>query len=226
MRVAAIEGHRLWAPVYDRMQNPLLSLESRTVQRLLCEATPQRVVDVACGTGRWMLHFQERGATVMGVDACPEMLAQATEHPQLRGRLVLADAQSIPLAEKTADLVVCSFAASYVPDLRHLLREMARITAASGRVVISDMHESAVAAGWRRSFHVGTSVYEIEHFRYSSHALSAIAGEMGLHLRTEAHAHFEEEERAILNSAGKHHLYSQLRAVPAVWVGIWTKPCS
>src|ERR1700756_828701 len=60
-RVAAVEGYRLWAPVYDCMQNPLLSVESRTLRRLLYRIRVQRVVDVACGTGRWMLHFQERG---------------------------------------------------------------------------------------------------------------------------------------------------------------------
>lgn len=226
MLVAALEGYRLWAPVYDCIRNPLLTVESRTVQRLLGRTTVRRVVDVACGTGRWMLHFQKRGAAVLGVDACPEMLAQATQRPQLRGRVILGDAQNIPLANEAADLVVCSFAASYIRDLRQLVGEMARITAVSGRVVISDMHHSAVAAGWRRSFKIGTSVYEVEHFRYSLDAVRSAAEATGLHLEAEAQAHFEEDERTIFKSAGKQHLYSQFRMVPAVWVGIWNKPCS
>ena len=224
-RVAAVEGYRLWAPVYDCMQNPLLSVESRTLRRLLYRIRVQRVVDVACGTGRWMLHFQERGALVFGVDACQEMLAQARQHPELRGRVILGDAQNIPLANEAADLVVCSFAASYIPDLRKLVREMARITAVSGRVVISDMHESAVAAGWSRSFKIGAAVYDIEHFSYSLDAMRSTAEEMGLRLEAEAEAHFEEHERSIFNRAGKQHLYSQLRGLPAIWAGIWIKPC-
>ena len=196
------------------------------MQRLLCGIRARRVIDVACGTGRWMLHFQNRGAVVFGVDASAEMLAQARQRPELRGHLILADAQNIPLANEAADLVLCSFAASYIPDVRKLLREMARITVPSGRVVISDMHEHAVTVGWSRSFKIGTSVYEIEHFRYSLDAMRSAAEETGLRLEAEAEAHFEEQERSIFHRAGKQHLYSQLRGIPAIWAGIWVKPCS
>ena len=76
MYATAIEAHRRWAPTYDSRPNALLALE----QRVLAGALPAAAVflDVACGTGRWMRYFAGRGAVVFGLDACEEMLLQAT----------------------------------------------------------------------------------------------------------------------------------------------------
>src|SRR5665213_4070886 len=137
MVVSAVDGHCLWAPVYDSAPNPLLAVERRTVIRLLSTTVPARVVDVACGTGRWMLHFNQAGAKVLGVDACPEMLAQAGKHHALRGRLILGDAQDLALANEVADLIVCSFASAYIRDVSRLMGELARIAVPGGRVIVS-----------------------------------------------------------------------------------------
>ena len=225
MLVSAAEGHRLWAPIYDFTPNPLLALESRMVRRLLCNVHPERVVDVACGTGRWMRHFHKTGAVVTGVDSCREMLMQAARHGALRNRLILGDAQNIPLADEVADLVICSFAASYAGDLGGLMRETARITVPGGYVVMSDMHPLAAAAGWRRSFKIGGSAYELEHIDHSPDEIRAAGEAQGLWFGREEKASFDEEERAIFERAGKQHLYARARTIPAVWVGIWTKPC-
>jgi ubiquinone/menaquinone biosynthesis C-methylase UbiE len=229
MLVSATEGHRLWAPVYDSNPNPLLALESRIVRGLLrgrhLERLPKRVVDAACGTGRWMLHFHQAGATVVGIDSSREMLAQAARHGTLRSRLILGDAQDMPLADEIADLVICSFSASYAGDLGRLMRELARITVRGGNVVVSDMHHSAVAAGWRRSFKIGVTVYELEHYDRSPDEIRAAGEAQGLRLDREEEASFDEEERAIFERAGKQHLYARVRKIPAVWAGMWTKSC-
>jgi ubiquinone/menaquinone biosynthesis C-methylase UbiE len=225
MLISAIEGHRFWAPRYDSGQNPLLAVESRIVQRLLRGSNPRRVVDVACGTGRWMLYFHRCGAAVVGLDACREMLVQAGQHEPLRSRLILGDAQHMPFADEVADLVICSFAASYICNLGQLMKELARITQRGGRVVVSDMHRSAVAAGWQRSFKIGASLYELQQLDYSPDQLRAAGETQSLQLDSEMHGFFEESEHPIFELAGKHNVYSRLATVPAVWAGIWTKAC-
>ena len=225
MLVSVREGHRLWAPVYDYNPNPLLALESRIVRGLLSDVHPKRVVDVACGTGRWMLYFHQAGAAVAGIDFCREMLAQAARHATLRNRLILGDAQNMPLADEIADLVICSFAASYASDLGRLMREIARVTVRGGTVVVSDMHHLAVAAGWRRSFKIGVAVYELEHFDRPPDEIRAAGEAQGLRLFREETASFDKEERAIFERAGKQHLYARIRKIPAVWAGLWKRPC-
>jgi malonyl-CoA O-methyltransferase len=224
MLVSALEGHSRWAPVYDSSPNPLLDLERRTVIGLLGAAMPRSVVDVACGTGRWMLHFHKTGAHVTGIDACPEMLAEAARHQPLRGRLILADAQALPIGAGTAGLVICSFAASYIQNLARLMQELARIAAPGGRVLITDMHSSAIAAGWRRSFKRDDWLYELEHFHHAPAEMHSAAAAEGLHCSTETEACFGDEERPVFARAGKQDLYFELKRVPAVWAAIWTKP--
>jgi len=225
MLVSAAKGHRLWAPVYDSAPNPLLALESRMLQGLVHGVRPESVIDVACGTGRWMLHFHQSGAAVTGVDSCREMLTEAARHGALRNRLILGDAQNIPLADEIADLVICSFAASYAGDLSRLMQEIARITVRGGYVVASDMHPSAAAAGWRRSFKIDGSVYELEHTPRSLGEIKAAGKTQGLRPHREEEASFGEEERAIFERAGKQHIYERVRTIPAVWAGMWIKPC-
>jgi SAM-dependent methyltransferase len=223
VQVSAAEGHRLWAPVYDSGPNPLLALESRIVRGLL-QRIPMRVIDVACGTGRWASYFAQLGATVYGVDSCEEMLAQAAKHHSLRGCLALADAEHLPLRQGIADLVLCSFAASYFGDLQQVLIEMARVSVPGACVIISDMHPAAITAGWTRSFRIDTSLYEIETTRYSKTEMHAAAGSAGLRLTANLDASFGEPERSLFERAGKQHLFTRLSTIPAVWIGIWRKP--
>jgi SAM-dependent methyltransferase len=165
MLVSAFEAHRIWAESYDAAPNPLLALERRVLRDLLRAATAMRVVDVACGTGHWAAWFQQRGASVWGIDASKEMLTGVPA--RLRGRVALGRAEDLPVACDAADLTLCSLAAGYFSGLERAIAEMARITRSGGVVVIADLHPAAVAAGWTRSFRAAGRVYELEHCRYS-----------------------------------------------------------
>lgn len=224
MRVTAIGGHRLWAPAYDSGLNPLLALESRTVAGLLKSTAPTVLIDVACGTGRWMRYFKKQGSKVFGVDACEEMLREAKKHPPLTGCVVLANAERLPFSDGVADLALCSFAVAYLENFQPVLGEMARICSRGARIVISDMHPLAAAAGWSRSFKVGSSVYEMDHFRYSIDQIRAAAATVGFRFRAQKEMHFGESETAIFERAGKQHLIPNLNTVPAIWAGMWVKP--
>ena len=77
-RVSAAEGYKLWAPAYDRDPNPLLALEERQLTPLLPDLKQKAVIDVACGTGRWLEKLMDRGArSGFGVDLSRAMLAVA-----------------------------------------------------------------------------------------------------------------------------------------------------
>jgi ubiquinone/menaquinone biosynthesis C-methylase UbiE len=221
MRISSLEAHSIWAASYDTTPNPLLALERRVLQDLLRVATAMRVVDVACGTGRWAAWFQERGATVVGIDACMEMLARAPA--PLRGRFALARAEDLPLACDIADLTLCSFAAGYFFGLDRAIAEMARMTRSGGSVVIADLHPAAVATGWNRSFRAAGRIYELEHCGYLVADFIGAAEKAGLHLAAEIHAHFGEPERPFFEMAGRPERFAQVTDVPAIWVGSWRK---
>lgn len=221
MLVSALEGHRIWADCYDVGCNPLLALETRLMRDVFSAVIARNVLDVACGTCRWAAWFAGRGASVLGVDLCAEMLAQAPA--RLHGRFALGRAEALPVAANTADLTLCSFAASYFPALETAISEMARVTRHDGYLVISDVHPAAVAAGWTRSFRARDRVYEMEHFGYTPDNLQSAAQRAGLDFETAVYGCFDEPERPAFAAAGRPERFAQVTGVPAVWIGKWRK---
>ena len=216
-------AYRLWAPSYDQDPNPLLALEARMARDLMPNIVSRTIIDIGCGTGRSMLRCQARGAQIFGADASPEMLAEARRKPGVGSCLVQAEASYLPFARDIADVTVCSFALSYFADLERSLAELSRITKRTGRILISDLHPSAAASGWTRSFRVGNNAYEIAHAAYSKEAVEAACKSVGLQIAIEWDAGFDEPERAIFVAARKEHVYSTLIGKPAVRVIVCTK---
>jgi SAM-dependent methyltransferase len=223
VQVSAIEGHRIWASSYDAGLNPLLALEARTVFEKLVPMGGSRFLDVACGTGRWMLMARQRGAHVLGFDFCPEMLLEAARKPGLAGRLSLADACHVPVADGVADLTLCSFALGYIASPRHAIAEMARVTRRGARVIVTDLHPAALAAGWTRSFRAAERVYEIAHHAHPIRTWESAAESAGLVPDWRLDACFAEPERDIFRRAGKDSLFAELSRTPALLAMCWTK---
>jgi malonyl-CoA O-methyltransferase len=223
VRVTGSEGHRIWASSYDAGLNPLLALETRVLLDRLAPFEGCRFLDVTCGTGRWMQLARERGAQVFGTDLCPEMLQQASRKPSLRGNLSVADVCRVPFADGMADFTICSFAFSYVASPMQAIAEMARVTRQGARVVVTDLHPSAVAAGWTRSFRADGEVYHIDHHAHSAAAWEDAAESAGLMLDWRVDANFAAPEREIFRQAGKDSLFSELSRIPAVLAMCWIK---
>jgi malonyl-CoA O-methyltransferase len=76
-RVLSVDkGYELWAPTYDQDLNPLLALEERVLTPLLPSLQGKVVLDLGCGTGRWLKRLLESGASEgAGLDASSAMLA-------------------------------------------------------------------------------------------------------------------------------------------------------
>lgn len=223
--VTAIAGHRIWASRYDAGPNPLLALETRVLLEKLTVLPSSRFLDIACGTGRWMHWARQRGWHVLGIDACSEMLFEAARKPGLTGRLAVADACQVPLADGAADLTLCSFALSYVSSPHAAIAEMARVTRKGARVIVTDMHPAALAAGWTRSFRAAGQVFEMDHHLHPIAAQESAAASAGLTLEWRLEASFDEPEREIFAKAGKDSSFAELSQIPAVLAMCWSKPC-
>jgi SAM-dependent methyltransferase len=226
MLVSAERGYEIWAETYASEPNPILALESRTLARLLASQQPKRVLDIACGTGRWSLHFRQLGADVIGLDASQPMLAQAAKQTSLNGFLVHATADALPIRSNVADLILCSMSLGYFPKLRDVFGEFARTAAAGATIVISDLHPAAIAAGWTRSFKKDGRKFEIEH---QSHTLAGIedAGRRaGLQMTLSHTAYFDDSDVASFRAAGREAILAKVRETPALLITIWKKTCS
>jgi ubiquinone/menaquinone biosynthesis C-methylase UbiE len=225
MRVSPVEAHRLWAPIYELGPNPLLALERRSTWALLRSLHPARVIDVGCGTGHWVLRFQQLGTSVFGLDACQEMLAEATKRPTLSGRLIAGDVHALPFREGSADLVLCSLSLGYFGNIQRAFSEFARVVAKGGHIAVSDLHPDALAAGWTRSFKLDDLLYEIDHHTYSLAEIDHVAQHAGLQVRLRQTAYFDEPERRVFQDARKADLFDRVKTTPALFTCLWEKPC-
>jgi ubiquinone/menaquinone biosynthesis C-methylase UbiE len=92
----------------------MLSLEHRYVECLLPRIEGLDVVDLGCGTGRWLKRLASGSPrSLVGIDASAEMLKIAKRKLSDDARLVLADCENLPLHRASIDFIVSSFVASY-----------------------------------------------------------------------------------------------------------------
>lgn len=138
------------APDYDRF-NALSSLgQDRGWRRRaisLAEIGPDSaVLDLAAGTGDLTIAIarQAEPARVLSTDFVPEMLDVAKDKAaRFDGRTVIefaaVDAQDIPLADETFDVVTIAFGVRNLPDRGANFREVHRVLKPGGRYVILEM---------------------------------------------------------------------------------------
>lgn len=155
------EAFAAWAPIYDQQQNPLLALEERYLSRLLPDTADRNVMDLGCGTGRWLKYFARTGAaSLCGIDGSSAMLEAAAARQLANVRLLRAELPCIPVESDSIDLALASFVLSYVKELEDCATELARVLRIGGDLFISDMHPyTAGTLGWSRSFSDGGQTY-------------------------------------------------------------------
>jgi 2-polyprenyl-3-methyl-5-hydroxy-6-metoxy-1,4-benzoquinol methylase len=96
----------------------------------------KRVLDIACGEGYGAASFAKAGASsVVGVDVSGEVCEHARQKYALDARV--GDAASIPLPDRSVDLVVSFETIEHVPAPAAFLRECARVLVPDGSLIIS-----------------------------------------------------------------------------------------
>jgi ubiquinone/menaquinone biosynthesis C-methylase UbiE len=219
VHVSVEEGYERWAPTYDHAPNPLLNLEERKVTALLPDLSGKHVLDLACGTGRWLEKLLARGVGVgVGVDLSAAMLRVAAKKPAITGRLAQADCLALPFRSAIFDLVVCSFALGHIRDLGATVREVARVAKPGADVFVSDLHPEAYAQGWRTGFRDPSSAVQIEIFPRAAREIIQAFHSAGFECRTQAPLYVGESERTIFDRAGKTRLFATACQVPAILV--------
>ncbi len=220
------DGFDLWAAVYDCHANPLLALETRWLPDLLPAVTGCSVLDVGCGTGRWLTYFESLSpASLTGCDPSAAMLANAKAKLSPATILHRCSADALPLKDFSLDLILASFVLSYVKDIASFAAQCSRSLKPGGQIVVTDMHPStALRQGWKRGFRVGGERINIPtHHRSLSQIASAFHAE-GFILTQMKVPPFDEPERSFFEEAGKLKDYLALMSVPAIYIMSFQKP--
>ncbi|MER3438467.1 MAG: SAM-dependent methyltransferase [Chloroflexota bacterium] len=175
----------------------------------------------ACG-----LALAPQARWVLALDLTPKMIAAALAHVRRAGAAnvaaVVEDAESLPIATASIDIVTCRIAPHHFPSTERFVAEAARVLSPNGRFILID---STVPEG-----SVGMFYNEFECLRDPSHVRSLTVGEWcdvisraGLALRTIEHFpkthQFEDwTERMHVPSEIRAALTERMRNAPrAVW---------
>jgi ubiquinone/menaquinone biosynthesis C-methylase UbiE len=104
-------------------------------------------LDIGCGTGFLSLELAARGHRVTGIDFASEMLAIAKEKAAAAGasvRFEHADAENLPFAPASFDLVITRHVLWTLPHPETALSEWIRVLRPGGRVAVIDGHSLVV----------------------------------------------------------------------------------
>lgn len=107
----------------------------------------ERVIDVACGTGIVARAAASRvgpSGRVTGIDLNPSMLsvaARASRGSTPAIEWIEARAEAVPFGEESFDILLCQQGLQFFPDRLAALREMRRLLAPDGRMLVSVWHD-------------------------------------------------------------------------------------
>ncbi|MBL9078083.1 MAG: class I SAM-dependent methyltransferase [Planctomycetes bacterium] len=111
------------------------------VGEALCDAVDvhagERVLDIAAGNGNAALAAARCGADVLATDLVPALLARAAARAEADGlplRTQTADAERLPFAEATFDVVLSTFGVMFASDQPAAARELRRVCRPGGRI--------------------------------------------------------------------------------------------
>jgi ubiquinone/menaquinone biosynthesis C-methylase UbiE len=181
---------------YDRRWAAYLRGSMELVRPWLAEAPPGALLDVGCGTGVLLDALGRWGVTperYTGADPSLEMLRMAAAKGV--AGLACAPAEALPFRDGVFGTVVSMSAFHYWPAPREGLREMARVLAPGGRVLVAD---------WARDF--ATMRVMDAATRITGHAF----------VRTYA----EAEACALVEEAGLRVVRSRRAKIGRMW-GLW-----
>jgi SAM-dependent methyltransferase len=100
-----------------------------------------RVLDVACGSGNTAIPAAKAGAAVTGVDIAPNLLGQAKKRAaaeQLEIRFEEGDAEELPYADQSFDVVLTMFGAMFAPRPERVAAELIRVCKPGGLIAMAN----------------------------------------------------------------------------------------
>jgi ubiquinone/menaquinone biosynthesis C-methylase UbiE len=105
------------------------------------------LVELGCGMGTDLLQFARGGARVTGVDYTPrsvEISRRRFEVYGVPGRFLLSDAENLPFADASFDVVYSNGVLHHTPDTQRAIHEAHRILRPGGVAKVMLYHRSSI----------------------------------------------------------------------------------
>lgn len=141
--LAAVKGRQQLA--WSAGDYAVVGITLQIVGESLCEALDlrpgERVLDVAAGNGNATLAAARRWTDVTSTDYVPALLERGRARASAEGLPVQfeqADAENLPYADGSFDVVLSTFGVMFTPDQDKAASEMARVCKPGGRIGLAN----------------------------------------------------------------------------------------
>ncbi|HEX3374337.1 MAG TPA: methyltransferase domain-containing protein, partial [Edaphobacter sp.] len=200
--------------------NPLLALEQRFLSRMLPDIAGIDVLDVGCGTGRWLqLLASHHPASLVGVDNSPEMLQRASAKLGTKSTLHLGSCTALPIPGAITDLILASFVLSYLDSIEAFARELHRVARPGANIFLTDMHpDTAISLNWKRSFKANDVEENLQVRTHSLHQIVDAFQSHGFDLLTCIEPGFDSPEKTTFEQSAKLESYEAAENLPAIYI--------
>lgn len=146
---SVVKVYSAFAPVYDATFGMVVGRYHRHIGA--AAGGVRRVLEIGVGTGLTLRHYPA-SAEVTAVDICPAMLERAERQlqrgVQARVTLQLADAERLPFADGSFEMVVLPFVVSVTPEPARLVEEARRLLAPGGQMVVLNHFAGVSGLRW------------------------------------------------------------------------------
>jgi ubiquinone/menaquinone biosynthesis C-methylase UbiE len=141
--LATVKGHQQIA--WGSGDYAIIGTTLQIVGESLCEAADvrsnQRVLDVAAGNGNATLAAARRFADVTSTDYVTSLLERGRERAEADRLAVVfqeADAENLPFADASFDVVLSTFGVMFTPNQERAASEMSRVCRPGGRIGLAN----------------------------------------------------------------------------------------
>lgn len=155
------------APAYHQRYhlNPLPGIAS-ALRALTQSLDAQRILEVGCGTGRWLVELRPVTQHIFGLDLSPGMLRQARQE-SMSLALACGEAGQLPFPNASFDFVYCVNALHHFSQPRAFVAEARRLLRPGGALAIVGMDPHAGREDWFL-YHYFEGTYEADLRRFPS----------------------------------------------------------
>lgn len=141
--IATLKSHlrTIWnAGDYDRL-SCYMQIEAEAFYRRLAVPPGSRLLDVACGSGQLALIAARNGVEATGIDIAENLVERARERARVEGlsaRFHEADAEDLPFADATFDVVTSIAGAMFAPRPEVAAEQLLRVCRRGGIIAMAN----------------------------------------------------------------------------------------
>lgn len=108
------------------------------VLRQVRAAPGRSLLDVGCGPGSVLQLLADTELALWGIDLSEQMIAEARKRLGGRAQLAVGDAQQLPFAKGSMNMIVCNASFHHYPRPAAVLAEMARVLTPGGVLIMGE----------------------------------------------------------------------------------------